>query len=46
MVYIGLGNNQLLGGSNNTEFGWSAPVVKATVEVDGKTVVKDGRLAF
>jgi leucyl aminopeptidase (aminopeptidase T) len=46
MVYIGMGNNQLLGGNNKTEFGWSTPVVKATVEVDGKTVVKDGRLAF
>ena len=46
MVYIGIGNNQLLGGNNKTEFGWTAPVVKATVEVDGKTVVKDGRLAF
>ena len=46
MVYIGMGNNQLLGGNNKTEFGWSIPVVKATVEVDGKTVVKDGRLAF
>ena len=46
MVYIGMGNNQLLGGNNKTEFGWMIPVVKATVEVDGKTVVKDGRLAF
>jgi len=46
MVYIGIGNNQLLGGNNKTEFGWTTPVVKATVEVDGKTVVKDGRLAF
>lgn len=46
MVYIGMGNNQLLGGNNKTEFGWITPVVKATVEVDGKTVVKDGRLAF
>ena len=46
MVYIGIGDNQLLGGNNKTEFGWMTPVVKATVEVDGKTVVKDGRLAF
>jgi leucyl aminopeptidase (aminopeptidase T) len=46
MVYIGMGDNQLLGGNNKTEFGWLTPVVKATVEVDGKTVVKDGQLAF
>lgn len=46
MVYIGMGNNQLLGGNNKTEFGWATPVVKATIEVDGKTVVKDGQLAF
>lgn len=46
MVYIGLGNNQLLGGNNKTDFEWTIPVVKASVEVDGKTVLKDGRLVF
>lgn len=46
MVFIGIGNNDLLGGNNKTNFGWFIPVVNATVEVDGKTVVKDGRLVF
>lgn len=46
MVTLGLGNNQLLGGNNKTEFFWEIPVVKATVEVDGKPVIKDGQLVF
>ncbi len=46
MVFIGMGNNQLLGGNNKTEFAWVIPVVKASVEIDGKTVVKDGQLVF
>jgi len=46
MVFIGLGTNQLLGGNNKTDFGWTIPVVKASVEIDGKTVVKDGQLVF
>jgi leucyl aminopeptidase (aminopeptidase T) len=46
MVYISIGNNQLLGGNNKTGFFWGIPVVKASVEVDGKTVLKDGKLVF
>lgn len=46
MVLIGIGNNEQLGGKNKTNFFWFIPVVNATVEVDGKTVVKDGQLAF
>ena len=46
MVFIGIGNNDLLGGNNKTNFGWFIPVVNATVEVDGKIVVKDGQLVF
>jgi leucyl aminopeptidase (aminopeptidase T) len=46
MVFIGMGNNQLLGGTNKTEFGWIIPVTNASVEIDGKTVVKDGQLVF
>lgn len=48
MVYIGIGDNRLLAGKNNVEGqgGFGFPVVKATVEVDGKVVVKDGRLVF
>jgi leucyl aminopeptidase (aminopeptidase T) len=46
MVTLGMGNNQLLGGSNKTEWGWGIPVTNATVEIDGTTVVKDGKLVF
>jgi leucyl aminopeptidase (aminopeptidase T) len=46
MVIIWMGNNQLLGGTNKTEFGWGIPVTNASVEIDGKTVVKDGQLVF
>jgi len=46
MVFIGMGNNQLLGGSNKTEFAWVIPIVNASVEIDGKAVVKDGKLVF
>jgi aminopeptidase len=46
MVFISIGNNQLLGGNNKTDFSWTIPVVKASVEVDGKTVLKEGKLVF
>ncbi len=48
MVYIGIGDNRLLEGKNKVEGqgGFGFPVVKATVEVDGKVVVQDGRLVF
>jgi leucyl aminopeptidase (aminopeptidase T) len=45
MVSIGFGPNQGLGGSNEpTGGGWLVPLLKATVEADGKVIVKDGRL--
>ena len=44
MVFVGLGTNDLLGGNNKTDSGWLIPVSKATVEVDGKIVIKDGEL--
>jgi len=46
MVYVGIGDNQLLGGSNKTQSGYNFPIVKATVAIDGKVVVKDGQLIF
>ncbi len=44
MIWIGIGNNELIGGANKTQGGFSFPIVKATVEIDGKTVIKDGEL--
>ena len=46
MVMLGMGQNQLFGGNNKTEFGWFIPVVNATVSVDGNTIIKDGKLTF
>jgi aminopeptidase len=48
LVWIGVGDNQLLGGGNKVEGqgGFNFPIANATVEIDGKTVVKDGQLTF
>ena len=46
MVMLGMGQNQLFGGNNKTEFGWYIPIVNATVSVDGNTIIKDGKLNF
>lgn len=46
MVMLGMGQNQLFGGNNKTEFGWYIPIVNATVSVDGNTIIKDGKLTF
>jgi leucyl aminopeptidase (aminopeptidase T) len=48
LVSISTGDNQLLGGSNKVQGGggWSAPIVNATVTIDGKTVVQDGKLVL
>ncbi len=44
MVYLGVGANEMLGGSNQTQGGYYFPIVGATVVADGKVVVRDGRL--
>jgi aminopeptidase len=46
MVWIYFGNNELLGGNNKQAGGFPFPVTNATVEIDGKTMVRDGQLAF
>jgi leucyl aminopeptidase (aminopeptidase T) len=46
MVHIGLGDNRLYGGVNNTSTGMTFPISNATVTVDGKIVVKDGKLVM
>jgi leucyl aminopeptidase (aminopeptidase T) len=48
LVTIGVGDNLLMGGNNKVEGGggFSFPIVKATVTVDGKTIVQDGKLVF
>jgi len=44
MVWISTGYNALDGGNNKEPGGFSFPITKATVTVDGKVVVKDGQL--
>jgi len=45
VVFLSFGNNQLEGGKNTSGFSWSFPITNATVEIDGKVVVKDGKIA-
>jgi aminopeptidase len=44
MVTLGAGNNQWAGGTNNATFGLFPFLPGSTVEVDGKAIVKDGKL--
>ena len=48
LVTIGIGDNQLRGGKNRVVGGarFHFPIVNATVTVDGKTIVQDGKLCF
>jgi aminopeptidase len=48
LVFVSIGDNQILGGSNKAEgtFSFPFPIVIATVEIDGKVVIKDGRLVL
>jgi leucyl aminopeptidase (aminopeptidase T) len=46
MVYVGIGENRLYGGGNNSNAGYSFPITNATVTIDGKTIIKDGKLIF
>jgi len=44
MVTVGIGNNQWAGGSNRSTFGLFPFLPGSTVEVDGRVIVKDGKL--
>lgn len=48
LVTIGIGDNSLMGGKNKVEGGggFTFPIVNATVTIDGKTIVRDGKLTF
>jgi aminopeptidase len=47
LVSLGFGSNLGLGGANPAVGGgWVVPLLKATVEADGKVIVKDGKLAL
>jgi len=48
VVYVSIGDNQLLGGNNSTtgNFGFGFPINDATVWIDDKKVVEHGKLVF
>jgi aminopeptidase len=46
MIWLTFGNNELLGGNNLQPGNFTFPITNATVEIDGKTVIKDGQLLF
>ncbi len=45
-VSIGLGGNEFLGGPNKSSFGFESTIRAATLEADGKEIVRGGKLLF
>ena len=43
-VSIGIGSNEFIGGKNKSNFGYVGTIEGATVEADGRTIVKKGRI--
>ncbi len=46
VVSTGIGENQYLGGNNRSEFGFTGSLSKATLKIDGKTLINKGRLVL
>jgi aminopeptidase len=45
-VQIGIGDNEYIGGKNTSSFGMAATLGKATLDVDGRTIIKKGQLSL
>ncbi len=45
-VSIGMGDNKELGGQNDSDWNLSVTLVKPTLKLDGKTIIKQGRLTL
>ena len=43
-VTVGVGGNDFAGGNNKSSFGFESTIRGATVEVDGKPIVREGKL--
>jgi len=43
-VQVGIGDNEYIGGKNKATFGMVATLGKATLDIDGRTVIKNGKL--
>ena len=44
-VTLGIGENKILGGKNESTFGFQGTLRRSTVVIDGQTVVSEGKLA-
>jgi leucyl aminopeptidase (aminopeptidase T) len=45
-VQIGIGDNEYIGGRNSSSFGMVATMGKATLDIDGRTIIRNGRLSL
>jgi leucyl aminopeptidase (aminopeptidase T) len=45
-VQIGIGDNEYIGGKNNSSFGTVATMAKATLDIDGRTIIRNGQLSL
>jgi aminopeptidase len=44
-VQIGFGDNEYIGGRNCSSFGMAATIGKATLDIDGKIIIRNGRFS-
>ena len=44
VVTVGIGGNDDIGGANKTDFYFAGVLTKATLTIDGNTIVKNGKL--
>lgn len=45
-VQIGIGDNEYIGGKNRSSFGMGATLSKATLKIDGQTIIKNGKISL
>jgi leucyl aminopeptidase (aminopeptidase T) len=45
-VQIGVGDNEYIGGKNSSSFGMVATMGKATLDIDGRTIIKKGQISL
>jgi aminopeptidase len=45
-VQIGIGDNEYIGGKNSSSFGSVATMGNATLDIDGRTIIKKGQLSL
>jgi leucyl aminopeptidase (aminopeptidase T) len=44
-IQIGIGDNEYIGGKNASSFGMIATMGRATLDIDGRTIIKNGKLS-